>query len=446
MRTRALLAHRGARNPGEAWILANSNSGSEVIGPLAPPVVPQFLKATCSKAALRQLQTLLNEIHTWASDLVGLECIEADVIHNGDPMALFLRDEVISWAVAHAHERLAKRNPRDQDIPFFKFYRLFMEICGWLEDVCLTAGPRVALWEVPRRIAAELWDATVGRDIRVYPAEGEDWIDYGRINKAWHHPIRQMLLLHAWNQNDALAQARKQFTSRALGDPNSLIQRRRAMAADIVETRARLVPGYDLETVACQQQGGWTTFDWDLSHSLGLLFLGSTWDKLVVQELAGQLLYPLRVDLDGRIAGHIRWWEPCEDAAWEVALLEPIHARLVEAWLARVPPKPVEEEPATAVAAVAVVADACQHIAEPVEGRRIPAVRMQSLLHMLERRFACEVESGKGSEVTVYRSGGRKFTLGHHTRNTHVPAHVIRALLKAVGITVMEWWRVCARA
>lgn len=56
----------------------------------------------------------------------------------------------------------------------------------------------------------------------------------------------------------------------------------------------------------------------------------------------------------------------------------------------------------------------------------------------------CEVASGKGSEVTVYRPGGRKFTLGHHTRNTHVPAHVVRALIKAVGIPVTEWWRTCA--
>jgi len=94
----------------------------------------------------------------------------------------------------------------------------------------------------------------------------------------------------------------------------------------------------------------------------------------------------------------------------------------------------------------AVVADACQRIAEPVEGRRVPAVRMQSLLYMLERRFSCEVATGKGSEVTVFRPGGRKFTLGHHTRNTHVPAHVVRSLLKAVGISVTDWWRMCAKA
>lgn len=446
-RARAEIVHRGVRNPRESWLLANCEVEEEMIGPLNAPVVPQFLKATCSKVALRQLQTILDEVHAWASGLVGLECTEADVLYNGDPVALFLRDEFIAWAVAHTHERLARRNPRDQDEPFRRFYRLFMEICGWLDKVCLIAGPRVALSEVPPRIAAEIWDATVGREIRVYPGEGEDLIDYGRLNPAWHHPIRQMVLLHAWNQSEALSLARKQFTSRAPGEPAILVARRRAMAADIVETRALLIAGYDGELIACPQPGGWTTFEWDLMHSTGIILLARTREKLLDSELAGELLYPLRADLDGRIAGNARWWEPGDDIAWEVALLEPLHARLVEAWLARVPPRPPEEgEPTTTATAVAVVADACQRIAEPVEGRRVPAVRMQSLLYMLERRFSCEVAAGKGSEVTVFRPGGRKFTLGHHTRNTHVPAHVVRGLLKAVGITVTDWWRMCAKA
>ena len=321
-RARAEIVHRGVRNPRESWLLANCEVEEEMIGPLNAPVVPQFLKATCSKVALRQLQTILDEVHAWASGLVGLECTEADVLYNGDPVAIFLRDEFIAWAVAHTHERLARRNPRDQDEPFRRFYRLFMEICGWLDKVCLIAGPRVALSEVPPRIAAEIWDATVGREIRVYPGEGEDLIDYGRLNPAWHHPIRQMVLLHAWNQSEALSLARKQFTSRAPGEPATLVARRRAMAADIVETRALLIAGYDGEAIACPQPGGWTTFEWDLMHSTGIILLARTREKLLDSELAGELLYPLRADLDGRIAGNARWWEPGDDIAWEVALLE----------------------------------------------------------------------------------------------------------------------------
>lgn len=446
VRERADIVQRGVRNPREAFMLANFEEDEEMIGPLTAPVLPHFLKATCSKDSLAHIQTLIDEVHVWASGLVGLGCTEADVLYNGDPTAVLLRDEWIAWAVAYTHERLARHNPRDQGEPYRKFYRLYMEICGWLDKVCLTAGPRVALWEVAARVAAEIWDATVGQEVRVYPAEGEDWIDYGQLHPKWHRSIRYMVQLYGWNEAEALAVARKQFTSRASGELATLVKRRCAMAADIVETRALLIAGYDANAIACVQPGGWTTFEWDLMHSTGVIVLAVRREQLLEQEFTGQLLYPLRAGLDGRLAGATRWWEPCDDVAWEVALLEPLHSRLVEAWLARVPLKPPHEEPPTAAAAVAVVADACQRIADPVEGRQIPAVRMQSLLHMLERRFSCEVAAGKGSEVTVYRPGGRKFTLGHHTRNTHVPAHVVRALLKAVGIAVTEWWRACARA
>ncbi|MBK8265613.1 MAG: hypothetical protein IPK80_30325 [Nannocystis sp.] len=411
------------------------------IRPLTPPA---SLKATCSKDALGQLRALLDEIRAWASGLVGLGSIEADALYNGDPMAVLLRDELIAWALAHARTRLEKPNPRDQDDPFRKWIRLNVEICGWLEELCLEQGPRVALEDVPDRIAAEIWDATVGAELRIQSDEGGMRVDFGRMDPIWHEAIRQTLMLYAWNEADALPRAREQFPSRTQGDPDDLTQRRRALAEDIVEARALIIAGYDAASIACPQTGGWTTFEWDLRHSTGLILVAPTREQLIDQDDKGLLQRPLRVLPDGRIAGYVRWWEPADDPAWEVALLEPLHARIVEAWLARAPSRPPEEEPSTAVAAVAAVADACQHIAETIEGHRIPAVRMQTLLRLLERRLGCEVASGKGSEVTVYRPGARKFTLGHHTRNTHVPAHVVRALLKAVGISVAEWWRTCA--
>ena len=167
IRTRALeeIDHRGVRNPIELHLRANLETVEQTIGPLEVPVVPQFLKGTCSRASLSQLQILLHEAHAWASGLVGLDFTEASVLYNGDPTAIFLRDEWITWAVAHARERLARHNPRDRH-PFAKFFRLFMEVCGWLDKVCLTPGVRIALRGVPPRVAAEIWDATVGPGIR----------------------------------------------------------------------------------------------------------------------------------------------------------------------------------------------------------------------------------------------------------------------------------------
>ena len=72
-----------------------------------------------------------------------------------------------------------------------------------------------------------------------------------------------------------------------------------------------------------------------------------------------------------------------------------------------------------------------------------PAVRRVALLNLLRTRFQCEVRSGRGSETTVWRAGGRKFTLPGHKRNEHIHPRTVRALLKAVGVPVEEF---CAAA
>jgi hypothetical protein len=63
------------------------------------------------------------------------------------------------------------------------------------------------------------------------------------------------------------------------------------------------------------------------------------------------------------------------------------------------------------------------------------------LLNFLADRFGCEVRQGKGSEVTVYRPGGRIFTLGHHRSNDEISSVVVKRLLKQLGIDPEEWLR-----
>ena len=74
--------------------------------------------------------------------------------------------------------------------------------------------------------------------------------------------------------------------------------------------------------------------------------------------------------------------------------------------------------------------------------RRLRPVRRPALLRMLEQKLGCEIQRGKGSEVTIFRPGGRKFILGGHPRNTEVSGLAVKALLQRVGITPVEWFAV----
>jgi len=51
------------------------------------------------------------------------------------------------------------------------------------------------------------------------------------------------------------------------------------------------------------------------------------------------------------------------------------------------------------------------------------------------------VRPGKGSEVTVFRAGGRKFALGHHGQNPEVRWPLVKRLLARVGVGAEEWCR-----
>ena len=69
----------------------------------------------------------------------------------------------------------------------------------------------------------------------------------------------------------------------------------------------------------------------------------------------------------------------------------------------------------------------------------VPQLRSQRLFNVLHDKLGCEVRSGKGSEVTLFRPGGRKFIVGHHKRNDTVHSIVVKNMLKRLKIGPQEW-------
>lgn len=70
---------------------------------------------------------------------------------------------------------------------------------------------------------------------------------------------------------------------------------------------------------------------------------------------------------------------------------------------------------------------------------RLRQITQSNLFGILESRFDCEVTSGKGSEVSVYRPGYRIFTLGRHYARPSVPLFRLKRVLKRLGIEPHEF-------
>jgi len=69
----------------------------------------------------------------------------------------------------------------------------------------------------------------------------------------------------------------------------------------------------------------------------------------------------------------------------------------------------------------------------------VRSLRSLRLLDFLADRFGRDVRPGKGRGISIYREGGRIFTLGHHRRNDEVSSLAVKQLLKRLGISPHEW-------
>lgn len=75
---------------------------------------------------------------------------------------------------------------------------------------------------------------------------------------------------------------------------------------------------------------------------------------------------------------------------------------------------------------------------------RLPSLRSSTFFKIL-KELGCEICSGKGSEITVYRKGGKKFCIGHHGTKREIPSCVIYSTLKRLNIPTQEWFAAMGR-
>lgn len=236
------------------------------------------------------------------------------------------------------------------------------------------------------------------------------------------------------------------------------------MAADIQEMRAMLVRGFrPARTTIVLGNGLAAAWAWCVHAGIGNLLVGhdveevagraeGNWTRLFVAVGHDGLLCDARtpwLKADGlRLAdGH----RPLVLNHHVVSLF---HERLFSFYdridFGRVRAEGLaagEDEHPEEEVVVAALAASCRELAddeqEPAAAGqgRIRPLQSNRLLTLLADRFGCEVRQGKGSEVTVYREGGRKFTLGHHGRCVEVRPVQLRRLLGRLGISPADWLR-----
>ncbi|MEI6127600.1 MAG: hypothetical protein WCQ99_13730 [Pseudomonadota bacterium] len=237
------------------------------------------------------------------------------------------------------------------------------------------------------------------------------------------------------------------------------------MAFDIHEMRPFLIKNYRPEkSIISLGTRVYAAWDWCLYDHYGYLFTGDTYREVWESLRKTNINYPLRINYCGLLINSLFPWITTdtiqENGGYSpidinVAIVTAIHEKLfsfyeqvdINAILNKLT-RPGKSEPQPLSATF--IAATCQLIAddyvstEPLaviasKPQQISKVRSQRFFNMLSNKLQCEVTQGKGSEVTIYRAGGKKIRIGHHKRNTHIHSTVMKSILSRLNITGEEW-------
>ena len=420
---------------------------------------PEHFSRTVHPKARRELADLLAALRDFRIHLVGLTLGDAQVLYNGDEYALLLWHDFDDWVTAHVRSRLAKPSHRDLGNPFFRFSRLQDEFGSWFERLVLApnSGHMVPLARLHKKVSWDLyrgtWCGAVTRDERGLVSgvnAGDPLVS---------HMLDAILERNHWHREGLIkALAASNPGLSAVGEDHVVAAELRGLVHDLVEMRGLLsrtfTPSDHVLELAPSVFVAW---NWEIGHLAGTVEMSTSAENVARSVEAGTSGYAVSLDMDGLPREMTTPWLDLgpDVAAWVLGVVRPIHAHLLALWYAAERPTPTspsgdDSGDGEAVAAACEAMALADPDAEPPAAAddraprlRVPAVRAVTLLVMLDRVFGCEVKRGKGSEITVWRPGGKKFTLPGHERNTHFHSHTVRALLRAVGIGAAEF---CAAA
>ena len=258
------------------------------------------------------------------------------------------------------------------------------------------------------------------------------------------------------------------------GFPDDALRARlRELVADIQEMRPFLLRGFRPEKASVNLGDDvLVAWDWSLRYGIASLIAGTTVEDIQRAMATRSAQLWVTVGRDGLLLdAHNPWVTTATIAAREgdrwlpenFLVLELMHEKLFELYdridfgRIRLRSGVAAEDDADDEAIALSVRDLAAAEADdgadeyhgepgpaadrPSATRRIRPLRSRRLLNLLANFFGCEVRPGKGSEVTVYRPGGRIYILGHHGSNDEVSSVVVTRLLKRLEIGRQEWLR-----
>ncbi len=431
--------------------------------------IPSSLRNTATPQECEALQALLDQLWSTNEEHAGADtkAVEAYIVLT-DQHRTFV-EQIKSWCISYIRRRFRHKenNPRDKWRSTDRFFRLlkeYHELLGWrtaqensLDYLFLAECDHFVLWslyQLSREIPGS--DGTELRDI-------EEYLD--RFGLLGDHLLNFLGVTGLAVSSDAL----DLYSSKSAND---LLARLQGFATAIQEMRPFLVRNFNATKAIVRFEGKHVVFlawDWCTEYGIANIFTGFDYEEVLGNLSTGGMRWPAKISHDGLLIDGKKPWvtsivedriQNLNSLALNTYILESFHDKLYSFYdqidfdkirnrrkRAESPSELDDEVFALSCLDLAraedpiPVPDVLNEVRPETRERagRVRSLRFEPFCRVL-KKLGCEIRPGKGSEITVFRKGGKKWTMGRHGQNPLIQSIRVRECLKRLGISTREWF------
>ena len=439
-----------------------------------PPNIYRPPSEACKWGSAEQVQRLLGllEVLKELNDYFEGELVrELHIQLNCDPVVLGIQADFMKWFWEYAEQRLKAVYPEQEPDPVLAVETIFRELMPVHNDLCCMPDSvhGIVLEQVRSLFIWVLACRTWLGEMVDFKRRDNGSVDvFTRFtDEPSKEHVSRIVQMEKWVFMDTpirlavhLEQAEDGPTLKLDQPQEQTLEHLRSLAADLMEMRPMLVRNFNSKkTLTRLAEGVWIGFDWALGHRLLQVYVGKSEEHLLWQWSTSNFQGILSVIPDGQLAYEATPWctglyydsmLPSSVLGANLVVVDAIHELLFTFWdqidvdavLGRLrktaEERELEEDEAEEFVAATIQKAESEEDSAPLTGRIVRSLRFNTLVRALEL-LGCEISQGKGSEVKVFREGGKIFSLPHHKRNDHYQPFLIRRLLRRLGISLEEW-------
>jgi hypothetical protein len=458
--------------------------------------LPAYTERLVSSEVATELTGILLDVQAINNELAGFKTSHATVVLAEDPRYEALASRLRDWVNCYADHR-AERTKHLENTAIKRFQKLYGELYPDLMKLFFKEGTVNGLllhefsfhlpWSIMKRACSDHLDFKLDPDTLKTSFTTLDTDDGDHVY------LCQFILLYHWTTEPhlsfVLGQVAAGLSDDEFTEPEvELRERLKDLVSDIQEMRPFLLRNWKAENLPLKISDGiFINWDWDTGPGAGIIGVAADEKTLIgaAHNSKSPIILPLLYD--GRIANGLLTWMDTDTVLTTnknalratARIVTALHHALfaiyekvdTEAILTKYKLKaktekdsdPSDEEFAALYQSIAIVDqnrspeqqaeamadylslteegtnDELESVTTTLGMSKLQALRLSSFLRILQKNLGCDVRKGKGSELVIFREGGHCFRLGHHKNNPMVPTHLIKNILKHIGIGFDEW-------